>query len=114
MKVATALGVSKNRLKKACAEAVVAYTGRIHKSLKALAAANTLNGTNAGFEVDGVAPCGWTVPPFAAFIEDRCFEQEAVWCGAGTKPAMFSCSPDELLRISGGQRISLSPHVWPG
>ena len=101
-KLATALGVSKAKVKSASAEAVLRYTG---------------------YEPGGVGPCGFLGPLRATFVEDRCFEplpqeeaeeepvgkeEKVLWCGGGVKPAMFRCSPQELLQLSAGQRADLA------
>ena len=61
-----------------------------------------------GFEAGGVGPCGFPAPLHAVFVEERVFAQSDVWCGAGVKPAMFRCTPTELLAISGGSRAELA------
>ena len=79
--------VSKNKIKSASAASVLALTG---------------------FEAGGVGPCGFPAPLHAVFVEERVFAQSDVWCGAGVKPAMFRCTPTELLAISGGSRAELA------
>jgi prolyl-tRNA editing enzyme YbaK/EbsC (Cys-tRNA(Pro) deacylase) len=86
-KLARVLDCSKSKLKSASPGSVVAFTG---------------------FEAGGVAPFGHTVPPLRTFIDDRVFLNDRVWCGAGVKPAMFACSPEELCVGTGGERVSLA------
>jgi len=87
VKLAAQLNVSKNKIKSASAASVLALTG---------------------FEVGGVAPCGFPAPLHAVFVEEHVFAQSEVWCGAGVKPATFRCTPAELLAISGGSRAELA------
>ena len=50
-------------------------------------------------------------PFFAAFVEERCFAQREVWCGAGVKRGMFRCTPAQLLKLSGATRADLAERV---
>lgn len=86
-KLAGALGVSKNKIKSASASTVLQVTG---------------------YGAGGVGPVGFLMPLHAAFVEERCFMHEHVWCGAGVKQAMLRCSPTELLALTGGVRANLA------
>lgn len=86
-KLAAALGVSKNKVKGASADAVLAHTG---------------------FEAGGVAPCGHLTPPSHTIIDERVFEHQLVWVGGGVKAAMFSCTPHALAELTGGERRDIA------
>ena len=46
--------------------------------------------------------------PSRCFIEERVFGNKEIWCGAGIKPAMLKCTPEQLLRATGGERVQLA------
>jgi prolyl-tRNA editing enzyme YbaK/EbsC (Cys-tRNA(Pro) deacylase) len=87
LKLAKAVGCSKSALKLASAASVMARTG---------------------FEAGGVAPLGHLVPPERVIIDERVFEQQTVWCGGGTRPAMFSAAPVALEEACGSQRADVA------
>ena len=91
-KLAKAVGCSKSRLKGASADSVLAFTG---------------------YEPGGVAPFGHAVPPAHVLIDERVFLQPLVWCGAGVKPSIFSCTPAQLEAASGGVRADLCTTEQP-
>ena len=74
--------------------------------MKSGSAATVLEVT--GFEAGGVGPCGFLVPFHACFVEERCFCQTELWCGAGVKRGMLKISPADLLRVTSGQRVDLA------
>ena len=61
-----------------------------------------------GFEAGGVGLCGFLLPFHACFVEERCFSQSELWCGAGVKHGMLKISPADLLRVTCGQRVDLA------
>jgi prolyl-tRNA editing enzyme YbaK/EbsC (Cys-tRNA(Pro) deacylase) len=87
LKLAARLGVSKNKIKSASANSVLAYTG---------------------YEAGGVGPFGHIISPEHTFIEERVFNHASCWCGAGVKPAMLQVSPSDLMRGTGALRCKLA------
>ena len=54
-----------------------------------------------GYSVGGVPPIAQGEPATVVIDEDL-FRYEVVWAAAGTPNAVFSVTPDELLRVTGG------------
>jgi len=55
-----------------------------------------------GYAIGGVAPLGHAQPPIVLIDRDL-LALDPIWAAAGTPNAVFRLSPDELLRISGGE-----------
>ncbi|MBL8056305.1 MAG: YbaK/EbsC family protein [Anaerolineales bacterium] len=55
-----------------------------------------------GFVIGGVAPVGHTETP-ATFIDEDLLGHAEVWAAAGTPNALFKLTPDQLVRMTGGQ-----------
>ena len=62
--------------------------------------------TLAGYALGGVPPFDH-VQPLHTIIDRRVFEQARVWAAAGSPRALFSLTPDELLRATGGKPLAL-------
>lgn len=63
-----------------------------------------------GFAIGGVAPLGHLSPPVVLVDEDL-FAFDRVWAAAGSPMHVFATTPDEVLRISGGQRAEIRAEV---
>ena len=57
----------------------------------------------SGFRPGGVPPVGYPEQPQTLLDEDL-FSYGTVWAAAGTDHAFFPVAPDELLRITGGEK----------
>ena len=57
----------------------------------------------SGFRPGGVPPVGYPEQPQTLLDEDL-FNYGTVWAAAGTDHAFFPVAPDELLRITGGEK----------
>ncbi len=55
-----------------------------------------------GFAIGGVPPLGH-LQPLPTFIDQDLTAHDVVWAAAGSPHALFHLTPDELLRITGGQ-----------
>jgi prolyl-tRNA editing enzyme YbaK/EbsC (Cys-tRNA(Pro) deacylase) len=55
-----------------------------------------------GFPIGGVAPVG-LAQKMRALIDEDLRQHAQVWAAAGTPNAVFSCTPDDLARLSDGQ-----------
>ena len=60
-----------------------------------------------GFAIGGVPPVGHRVPP-VTFIDEALLKFDAIWVAAGTPFAVVRLTPDELLRLTGGQVARLA------
>ncbi len=60
----------------------------------------------SGFAIGGVPPVGHS-HPLEAFIDEDLLKYEEIWAAAGTSNTMFKLSPDDLIKITGGQIISV-------
>lgn len=60
----------------------------------------------AGYAIGGVPPFGHDrVLP--TLVDERLLAQDRVWAAAGVPEAMFSLSPDELVRVTGGAILAV-------
>ena len=60
----------------------------------------------SGFRPGGVPPVGYPEQPQTLLDEDL-FSYGTVWAAAGTDHAFFPVAPDELLRITGGEKSDI-------
>lgn len=60
----------------------------------------------SGFAIGGVPPVGHS-HPLEAFIDEDLLKHEEIWAAAGTSNTMFKLTPDDLIKITGGQIISV-------
>ena len=60
----------------------------------------------SGFAPGGVPPVGYPTQPRALLDEDL-FQYGVVWAAAGTDHDFFPISPEELLRITNGERADI-------
>jgi len=59
-----------------------------------------------GYVIGGTPPIGHPAP-LPTYIDADLLAYDVVWAAAGTPNAVFSITPDELLRITGGQVLDL-------
>ena len=59
-----------------------------------------------GFVIGGVPPMGHATPP-QVLIDEDVFAFARIYAAAGTPNSIFALTPDELLRMSGGQRVDV-------
>lgn len=57
-----------------------------------------------GFAIGGVPPVGHTQPSIILIDEDF-WQYAEIWAAAGHPHAVFKLTPDELLRMTGGQVV---------
>ena len=60
-----------------------------------------------GFAIGGVPPVGHA-EPLKTFIDEDLFEYDVIWAAAGTPHAVFKLKPDDLLKMTGGEVVSIS------
>lgn len=60
----------------------------------------------SGFRPGGVPPVGYPEQPRTLLDEDL-FNYQTVWAAAGTDHAFFPVAPEELLRITGGEKSDI-------
>ena len=61
---------------------------------------------HTGFPIGGVAPVGHAAP-LRILIDQDLFQYSELWAAAGTPNAVFRTSPDELVRVTGGEVADL-------
>jgi len=61
---------------------------------------------NTGFAIGGVPPVGHA-KPMRIFIDEDLFQYGEIWAAAGNPRAVFKLTPAELLKITGGQVVSV-------
>jgi prolyl-tRNA editing enzyme YbaK/EbsC (Cys-tRNA(Pro) deacylase) len=59
-----------------------------------------------GFAIGGIPPLGHTTP-LDVVIDRDLLQYDVVWAAAGTPHAVFSISPAELVRVTGGRIVDL-------
>jgi prolyl-tRNA editing enzyme YbaK/EbsC (Cys-tRNA(Pro) deacylase) len=59
-----------------------------------------------GFPIGGVPPLGHD-QPLRTFIDQAFLAYDAIWAAAGTPNAVFQIRPDDLIRATGGEVVSL-------
>jgi prolyl-tRNA editing enzyme YbaK/EbsC (Cys-tRNA(Pro) deacylase) len=59
-----------------------------------------------GFAIGGVAPIGHETPPIV-FIDEALLAFAEIWAAAGTPFAVFKLTPEELVRLTGGEVIAV-------
>lgn len=62
---------------------------------------------HTGFGIGGVPPVGH-IEPLATFIDEDLLRHEAIWAAAGNPNAVFRLTPDELVRMTGGQIVAIT------
>ncbi|MFQ5576750.1 MAG: YbaK/EbsC family protein, partial [Anaerolineae bacterium] len=59
-----------------------------------------------GFVIGGVPPVGHA-NPLPTFVDEDLLQFEEIWAAAGNPFAVFKLTPDELVRMTGGQVINV-------
>lgn len=59
-----------------------------------------------GFAIGGIPPVGHA-NKLQTFIDEDLMKLEQIWAAAGNPNAVFPLSPEELVRLTGGQIISV-------
>lgn len=59
-----------------------------------------------GFVIGGVPPVGHA-KAFDVFIDDDLLLHDEIWAAAGTPFAVFRLTPDDLVRMTGGEAIDI-------
>lgn len=59
-----------------------------------------------GFVIGGVPPVGHS-EKMEIFIDEDLLKYEEIWAAAGTPNAVFKLTPSELIKMTGGQVISV-------
>lgn len=62
---------------------------------------------HTGFGIGGVPPVGH-LEPLVPFIDQDLLEHGEIWAAAGTPTAVFRLTPAELVRMTGGQAVSIA------
>lgn len=60
-----------------------------------------------GFAIGGVSPVGHK-QKVSTYIDRDLLQYSAIWAAAGTPHAVFEITPDNLIRITGGEVIRVS------
>jgi len=60
-----------------------------------------------GFVIGGVPPVGH-VEPLRTFIDQDLLQYAQIWAAAGTPHAVFCLSPDDLVKMTGGQVVGVT------
>ena len=63
-----------------------------------------------GFAIGGVPPLGHS-ERLKTFIDEDLFEFEEIWAAAGNPHALFKLTPDELVKMTDGQIISIKDDI---
>jgi prolyl-tRNA editing enzyme YbaK/EbsC (Cys-tRNA(Pro) deacylase) len=63
--------------------------------------------STTGFAIGGVPPLGHDLP-VETLVDEDLLRLERVWAAAGTPRAVFSLTPDELVRATGGRVVAVS------
>ena len=61
---------------------------------------------STGFVIGGVPPVGH-IKDVKTFIDEDLLQYDKIWAAAGTPNAVFSVTPDDLVRATGGIVISI-------
>lgn len=61
---------------------------------------------HTGFVIGGVPPIGHT-ERLETFIDEDLLQFEEIWAAAGNPFAVFKLTPDELVRMTGGQVVGV-------
>ncbi len=62
---------------------------------------------NTGFAIGGVPPVAHQRPP-VTFVDARLLSLTTIWAAAGTPTTVFALTPEELVRLTGGQVANIA------
>ncbi|HEU5281645.1 MAG TPA: YbaK/EbsC family protein [Gammaproteobacteria bacterium] len=65
-----------------------------------------------GFAIGGVSPVGHQQKIDFIFIDEDLLQFETIWAAAGTPNAVFSLSPNDLQRLTGGKVVSVTGWLY--
>jgi len=60
-----------------------------------------------GFAIGGVAPVGLT-EEIETYVDEDLLQYEEIWAAAGTPHAVFSLTPNDLVKITGGRVVNIT------
>jgi len=60
----------------------------------------------SGYKIGGVSPVGYP-EKIPTFLDEDLFQYETVWAAAGTDHAFFPVSPEELCRLTEGEKADI-------
>jgi Cys-tRNA(Pro) deacylase len=93
--------------------ALVSGSNRADTSLLASALGKSIGRADAarvrdatGFAIGGVPPLGHKTP-LEVVIDRDLLQYDVIWAAAGTPHAVFSITPSELVRVTGGRVVDL-------
>jgi len=61
---------------------------------------------HTGFAIGGVPPVGHTLP-LEVFVDVDLLQYHEIWAAAGTPFAVFRLTPDDLLKMTGGEALNI-------
>jgi len=61
-----------------------------------------------GFPIGGVAPVGFPAP-LPVYVDEDLLAYDEVWAAGGTPHTLFPIAPGELVRVSGGTPVRVTP-----
>lgn len=64
--------------------------------------------TATGFPIGGVAPVGFPAP-LRVYVDEDLLAHDEVWAAGGTPHTLFPIAPGELVRVSGGSTVRVTP-----
>jgi len=93
--------------------ALVSGSNRADTSLLASALGKSIGRADAarvrdatGFAIGGIPPLGHKTP-LEVIIDRDLLQYDVIWAAAGTPHAVFSITPSELIRVTGGRVVDL-------
>jgi len=93
--------------------ALVSGSNRADTSLLASALGKSIGRAEAarvrdatGFAIGGIPPLGHKTP-LEVIIDRDLLQYDVIWAAAGTPHAVFSITPSELIRVTGGRVVDL-------
>ena len=93
---------------------LVSGTNRVHEKRLGRQLGGTLARAGAdlvreasGFAIGGVPPVGHKTP-LKTYIDADLLQYALIWAAGGTPNAVFPIAPEELVRISGGEVITVT------
>ena len=60
-----------------------------------------------GYVIGGVPPCGHA-RRITTFLDRELLDLEEIWAAAGTPHAVFKLTPDQLLKLTGADVVSVA------
>ena len=60
-----------------------------------------------GFVIGGVPPVGHS-QPLRTFVDEDLLQFDVIWAAAGTPRAVFKLTPDDLVKMTGGEVVAVT------